>query len=156
MAHTVVCIEIPYPLMWGKVGWLPLRMEGKDYEIGFERAWRPGVSNFEIKHDRLGRMSYTKVAIRFPYATIGDDSDELKRVAHLAINRLLDVYRARTKECHVGHIPIHELGVGSTSHGVYTVDDDGSTNELHSLQYDIGSGVTLARMQEIESQATWT
>jgi hypothetical protein len=31
MPFTVFSTGIPYPLMWEKAGWLPLRLEGKDY-----------------------------------------------------------------------------------------------------------------------------
>ena len=100
MPCTVVSTEIPYTLMWEKKGWLPLRLEGKDYEIAFERTWRSGSSNVEMKYDRLGRVSYTKIAVRFPYATTSGHVEELRRVSHKAINRLLDVYRVTTKEFH--------------------------------------------------------
>ena len=150
MRHTVFKTEIPYPLMWGKAGWLPLRLEGKSYEIAFERAWRPGNSGVEMKFDRLGRVSYTTVAVRFPYETTGDDMQELIGVAHKAINRLLDVYRSATKESHIGHIPIQELGPSNASHGVYDSKDDGSVWELNSFRFDMGSGLTHARTQEID------
>ena len=150
MPYTVFEAEIPYPLMWDKAGWLPLRLEGRDYEIAFERLWRPGNSGNEIKYDRLGRVSYTKVAVRFPYATTRDDAEELRRVSHKAINRLLDVYRCATKESHIGHIPIQELGSSNTSHGVFDVKDDGSVWELNSFRFDMGSGLTLARTQELD------
>ena len=153
MPYTVFNAEIPYPLMWGKVGWLPLRLERKSYEIAFERAWRPGNSNNEIKYDRLGRVSYTKIAVRFPYATTGDDSEELRMLTHKAINRLLDVYRSATKESHIGHIPIQELGPSNTSHGVYDFTDDGGVWELNSFRFDMGSGLTLSRTQEMDGNS---
>ena len=155
MPYTVFSTEIPYPLMWGEGGWLPLRLEGKDYEIAFERVWRPGIKNMEMKYDRLGRMSYTKIAVRFPYATAGDNVEELRRIAHKAINRLLDVYRVATKESYIGHVPIHELGIADTSHGVYTIKDDGSIWERHSVGFDLGPGITHSRMQEIDHHAIW-
>ena len=144
MPHTVFTAEIPYPLMWGKSDWLLLRLEGKDYEIAFERAWRPGKSGNEIKFDRLGRVSYTKVAVRFPYATTHDDSEELIQVGHKAINRLLDVYRCATKESHIGHISIQELGPLNTSHGVYDLMEDGSVWERNSfsIRYGIWSEIS--------------
>ena len=150
MPHTVFTAEIPYPLMWGKSDWLLLRLEGKDYEIAFERAWRPGKSGNEIKFDRLGRVSYTKVAVRFPYATTHDDSEELIQVGHKAINRLLDVYRCATKESHIGHISIQELGPLNTSHGVYDLMEDGSVWERNSFRFDMGSGLRLARTQDLD------
>ena len=150
MPHTEFNAEIPYPLMWGKAGWLPFRLEGKSYEIAFERAWRPGNSDVEMKFDRLGRVSYTRVAVRFPYETTGDDSQELRRVTHKAINRLLDVYRSATKESHIGHIPIQELGPSNTSHGVYEFKDDVSVSELNSFRFDMGSGLTLSRTQGMD------
>ena len=153
MPFTVFNAEIPYPLMWGKADWLPLRLEGKDYEIAYERAWHPGNSGNEIKHDRLGRVSYTKVAVRFPYATTRIESEELRRMSHKAINRLLDVYRCATKESHIGHIPIQELGLSNTSHGAYDFKDDGSVWELNSFRFDMGSGLTLARTQEMDGNS---
>ena len=153
MPFIVFSAEIPHPLMWGKADWLPLRLEGKDCEIAFERAWRPGNSGNEIKYDRLGRVSYTKVAVRFPYAATRIESEELRRVSHKAINRLLDVYRCATKESHVGHIPIQELGPSNTSHGVYDFKDDGSAWELNSFRFDMGSGLTLARTQEMDGNS---
>ena len=98
-------------------------------------------------------MSYTKIAIRFPYATTGDDSEELRRVTHKAINRLLDVYRSATKESHIGHIPIQELGPSNTSHGVYDFKDDGNVWELNSFRFDMGSGLTLSRTQEMDGNS---
>ena len=153
MPHTIFEAEIPYPLMWGKAGWLQLRLEGKDYAIAFERKWRSGISGFEMKFDRLGRVAYTSIAVRFPYETTGDDLEKLRRVAHKAINRLLDVYRLATKESHVGHIPIHELGQANTSHGVYRDNDDGSVSLLNSFQFDLGSGLTLSRNLQIDDEA---
>lgn len=155
MPYTVFLTEISYPLMWDTGGWLPLRVEGKDYEIRFERDWRPGNKNMEMKYDRLGRVSYTRIAIRFPYSTTGDDLRKLKGIAHKAINRMLDVYRVATKESHIDHIPIHELGAADTSHGIYDVKDDGSIGERHSIEYDVGSGLTLSRSEEISHHAIW-
>ena len=153
MSTTVFSAEIPYSLMWGKADWLPLRLEDKDYEITFERTWRPGNSGNEIKYDRLGRVSYTKVAVRFPYATTPNESEELRRVSHKAINRLLDVYRCATKESHIGHIPIQELGPSNTSHGVYDSKDDRNVGELNSFRFDMGSGLTLARTQKMDGNS---
>lgn len=153
MPFTVFNADVPYPLMWDKADWLPMRLEGKDYAIAFERAWRPGNSGNEIRCDRLGRVSYTKVAVRFPYATTRDDAEELRKVSHKAINRLLDVYRCATKESHIGHIPIQELGSSNSSHGVYDVKDDGSVWERNSFRFDMGSGLTLARTQELDGNS---
>ena len=52
MPYTVFTTEIPYPLMLG-TGRLGLQLEGKDYVIAFERAWRPGHNQVEMKYDRL-------------------------------------------------------------------------------------------------------
>lgn len=153
MPFTVFEAEIPYPLMWGKAGWLHIRLEGKDYAIAFERRWRPNNSGLEMKFDRLGRVAYTVVSVRFPYETAGDDLGELRRVAHKAINRLLDVYRLATKESHIGHIPIHELGQANAAHGVFRYNDDGSISELNSLQFDLGSGLTLSRNRHLDDEA---
>lgn len=153
MPYTIFSTEIPYPLMWDKGGWLPIRLEGKDSEIAFERSWCPGYNNVEMKYDRLGRVSYTKICVRFPYETTGDDYKDLRRIVHKAINRLLDVYRVATKEYHIGHIPIHELGTENISHGIYTMKDDGSIYELHSWRYDVGPGITLSLQEEMDYQA---
>ena len=153
MPYTVFGAEIPYPLMWGEAGWLPIRLEDKSYEITFERSWRPGNTGVELKYDRLGRVSYTKIAVRSPYATTRDDFEELRRVSHKAINRLLDVYRCTTKESHIGHIPIQELGPSNTSHGVYELKEDGSVWELNSFRFDFGSGLTHSRTQEMDGNS---
>ncbi len=153
MTQTVVTAEIPYPLIWDKAGWLPLRLEGKSYEIGFERSWRLGNSRVEMKFDRQGRVSYTRVAVRLPYLTTGDDSEELIRLTHKAVNRLLDVYRVSTKEFHVGPIPAQELGPVNLSHGIVDLKGDGSARELLSFRFDMGSGLTLARTQEMDSES---
>ncbi|MCY4448815.1 MAG: hypothetical protein OXE02_08245 [Chloroflexi bacterium] len=153
MPSTVFTAEIPYALIWGEAGWLPLRIDGQDYEIQFERSWRGGSKNVEIKHDRLGRVSYTRIAVRFPYSTTGDDIDELTSTAHKAINRLLDVYRVATKEFHVGHIPIHELGLSDTAHGIFGIEDDGSITEQHSARFDMGLGLTMSRKAMMSSDA---
>ena len=150
--QTICSTEIPYPLMWGKWDWLPLRLEGEEYEISFERAWRSG-SGTEMKYDRLGRVSYTKIAVRFPYATTGNDVEELKMITHKAINRLLDVYRVSTKEFHIGHIPVHELGMMDIAHGMYNKKDDGSIWECHTVRGDAGSGITLSRTAEMDAAA---
>ncbi len=152
MPYTVVKFEIPYPLIWGKGGWFPIRLEGKDYEIAFERCWRSG-NNVELMYDRVGRVSFTRVYVRFPHETASVDGENLRTIAHKAINRLLDVYRVSTKEFHIGHIPLHELGATDTSHGVYTEADDGSLTEIHSFQLDMGLGLTLARIGDIDDQA---
>ena len=153
MPYAVLSTEIPYPLIWGKGGWLPIRVDGQDYEIAFERAWRSGSNNVEMKYDRLGRLSYTKIAVRFPNVSTVEHVEELKRIAHKAVNRLLDVYRVSTKEYHVGHIPIHELGLIDVSHGVLTVEDDGTIVEQHSVQFDSGLGITLATVARLDSQS---
>ena len=153
MPFTVFSVEIPYPLMWGKAGWLPIKVEGKSYEVTFERAWRPDNHGIEMKYDRLGRVSYTKIAVRFPYATTPDDSEKLRRVSHKVINRLLDVYRCATKESHVGHVPIQELGPSNMSHGSYDFEDKGGVRELNSFRFDMGSGLTLARTQELDGNS---
>ena len=153
MPYTVFSTEIPYPLMWDKGGWLPIRLEGKDYEIAFERSWHTGYNNVEMKYDRLSRVSYTKICVRFPYETTGDDCKNLRRIVHKAINRLLDVYRVATKEYYIGHIPIHEMGTENVSHGIYTVKDDGSIYELHSWHYYAGSGITLSPQEEMDHEA---
>ena len=132
---------------------MPLRLEGKGYEIAFERSWRPGNYNNELKCDRLGRMSFTRIAVRFPYTTIGEDFEDLRRVTLKAINRLLDVYSSATKESHIGHIPIQELGPSNTSHGVYDVKKDGGVWELNSFQFDLGSGLNLSRAQEMDGNS---
>ena len=152
MPYTVFRFEIPYPLIWGKGGWLPIRLEGKDYEIAFERVWRSG-NGVEMQYDRLGRVSYTRVSVRFPHQTESDSVEQLNRIAHKAINRLLDVYRVSTKEFHVGHIPIHELGAADTSHGIYTEADDGTILETHTFQTDTGLGITLCRTMRLDGEA---
>ena len=152
MAFTVFCTKIPYSLIWGKGGWLALRLEGKDYDIAFERVWHDG-SEMEMKYDRLGRISHTKLAVRFPYATTSDSVAELRKISHKAINRMLDVYRIATKEFYVGHIPMHELGAATISHGVYDIEDDGSIWERNSFQYDLGPGINLPRTQAISDHA---
>ncbi len=106
-----------------------------------------------MKFDRQGRVSYTKVAVRFPYATTGDDCEELTRLTHKAINRLLDVYRVATKEFHVGHVPRHELGAMNFAHGTYSANDDGTVSEICSVRGDLGLGITLARNAQMHGNS---
>ena len=153
MPYTVIKAEIPYPLMWDKAGWLPLRLGGKEYEIAFERTWRPGIKGMELKYDRLGRLSYTNIAVRFPHASSGDGAKQMIGIAHKVINRLLDVYRVATKESHIGHIPIQELGAAEGSHGTYVVEDDGTVREHQSIQFDLGAGLSMSPTMAIDSHA---
>ena len=146
--YTEVATTIPYSLIWDGLGkgggWLAVELEGQQLQVTFRRVWHSG-NNVEMTNDRLGRVSSTQVWIRFPYPTAGNDHPQLRSEAHRVINRLLDVYRVRTKEVHIGPIPLHELGQTQITHGNIVDLGDGTSGEECSVQFDSGLGVRLAR-----------
>ena len=137
MPLTVLRTAIPYPLIWGKEDWLQVRLDARDYKIAFERSWRRGANNMDLRYDRLGRVSYTKIALLFPDFTDTDNTKELKEIAHKAVNRLLDVYRVRTKEFHVGSIPLHELGAIGALDSIVTTESGGQFRDTFSFDFGL-------------------
>ncbi len=166
MKRTVVVTAFPYPLIWDR-GHLEVNVEGHIFEVDFLRQYRqsgdnipspsfsPGYSassNVEMPYDRLGRVGYTRVDIWFPMYVEKDKSDELQRLIHAVINRLLDVYRFTTGESYVDTVPANELW----EYEVMDTNEDGTTFPA-SVEcrrvYPMGYGVRLARTVPIPSRA---
>src|SRR5215204_6408516 len=122
MKRTIVTTTIPYSLIWDDEDF-EILVNGRVFEVHFERKGRQrgneevtgsGIveaSGFTLPQDRLGRVSYTAVEIRFPMYVHNDigNSATLENWFRAVINRLLEVYRYATEDFHVDRIPKREL-----------------------------------------------
>jgi hypothetical protein len=121
--RTKIITAFPYPLIWDS-GVVDMRVQGKDFKVGFKRTyrqqgdgipnpgWSPGIgetSNVEIPYDTHGLAAYTVVEIAFPMYVEPEPDDQLRGWIQSVINWLLEVYRFATEEFHVKGLPLREL-----------------------------------------------
>jgi hypothetical protein len=152
MKRTIVTTTIPYSLIWDDEDFAIL-VNGRVFEVHFERKGRQrgneevtgsGIveaSDFTLPQDRLGRVSYTAVEIRFPiyvYSETGNN-EELENRFRAVINRLLEVYRYATEDFYVDLIPKWELH----PYKVRTIREDGTVESERSVVNPGGDDVRL-------------
>jgi hypothetical protein len=153
MKRTIVSTTIPYSLLWNNEDLeilvndrvFEVHFQRKDRQRGDEEATGSGIveaSGLTLPQDRLGRVSYTAVEIRFPMYVQNDigNSENLENWFRAVINRLLEVYRYVTEDFHVDRIPKRELH----RYTVQTIREDGTVESAHSVVNPGGDDVWLS------------
>ena len=139
-----MCTHIPYALMWQ--GKLALTDQLGQVIVDITRAYVGESKNVEMKHDRLGRVSFSKMFIEFPQRV---EETEIENATLRVINRIIDVYRYTKGEFFLERIPRTEL----RRLQIMTKLDNGQLDSEVIMREPQGAGVTLARFADIPSEA---